>query len=64
MADESTPRFRDLREITDTPFECPTHGEVHQVLQFNDELARSYCAACVEDHLVASGVQLVEMVSG
>lgn len=60
-ADVKPPRFLDIREYTDAPFDCPTHGQVFQVLQFNDDPARCYCAACFEAMLVASPtVELAE----
>lgn len=62
VGDNQPPSFRDVREFTDTPFECSVHGTVTEVLQFNGDTERCYCVACIETLFVDGGVQLATMV--
>jgi hypothetical protein len=66
MPDTSPPQLIDIRQTTDKPFVCPTHGQVYAVLQFNDDYSRCYCTTCLEQFIIgqAEVVQLAVMQGG
>lgn len=60
------PRFRDIREYTDRPFDCATHGQVFMVLQFDeitDDPTGTYCAKCIKEFFdkPANGIKRAQL---